>query len=157
MFVQLVNCCRSLAKLCPTLFPKFSCPSVSPGVCSNSCPASQCCHPAISFSVTPFSSCLQSFPTSGSFPVSWLFPSGGQSIGPSTSASVFPMNIQGRFPLELTGLISLLSKGLSRVFSSTTVLHCSVKLLVKMKIMGFFNMYYLCIWLHQVSVEARGI
>ena len=100
---------------------RLSCPSVSPGVCSNSCPASQCCHPAISFSVTPFSSCLQSFPTSGSFPVSWLFPSGGQSIGPSTSASVFPMNIQGRFPLELTGLISLLSKGLSRIFSSTTV------------------------------------
>ena len=102
------------------------------------------CHPAISFSLTPFSSCLQSFSASGSFPMSWLFPSGGQSIGPSTSASDFPMNIQGRFPLGLIGLISLLSKRLSRVFSSTTVLHCSIKFLVKMKIMSFFkNMYYL--------------
>ena len=69
----------------------------------------------------PFSSCLQSFPASGSFLMSQLFISGGQNIGASTSASVFPMNIQGWFPLGLTGLISLLAKGLSRVFSSTTV------------------------------------
>ena len=85
------------------------CPSVSPGVCSNSCPLSQWCHPTILLSVTPFSSCLQSFPASGSFPVSWLFASSGQSIGTSALASVLPMNIQGWFPLGLTGLISLQS------------------------------------------------
>ena len=89
--------------------------------CSNSCPQSQWCHPTISSFVTPFSSCPQSFPASRSFPVSRGFTSGGQSIGASALASVLPMNIQGRFPLGLTGLISLLSKGLSRVFSSTTV------------------------------------
>ena len=76
-------------------------------------------YPTISFSVTPFSSCIQSFPASGSFPVSWPFLLGGQSIGLSASASVLPMNIQRWFPLRLTGLIFLLSKGLSRVFSST--------------------------------------
>ena len=94
-------------------------PSGSPGVCSNSCPLSQWCHPTISSSVVPFSSCPQSFPASGSFPVSQTFASGGQSIG--ASASVLPMNSQGWFPLGLTGLISLLSKGLSRVFFSTTI------------------------------------
>ena len=92
----------------------------SPGVCSDSCPLSRWCHPSISSSVIPFS-CLQSFPASGSFLMSWLFSSGAQSIGASASASVFPMNIQGWFPLGLTGLISLLSKGVSRVFSNTTV------------------------------------
>ena len=86
---------------------------------SNSCPLSQWCHPNISSSVLPFF-CLQSFPASGSFPVSWLFPSGDQSTGASASASVFPMNTQDWFPLGCTGLI-LLSKGLSRVFSSTTI------------------------------------
>ena len=100
---------------------RLPCPSQSPGVCSNLCPLSQWCHPTISSSVTPFSSCPPSFPASGSFPLSQLFPWGGQSIGASASASVLPMNIQGWFPLELTGLISLQSKGLSRVFSSTTV------------------------------------
>ena len=95
------------------------CPSLSPWVCSNSCPLSQWCYPTILFSVTLLSSCHQSFPASGSFPISWLFTSGGQSIG--ASASVLPMNIQGWFPLGLTGLISVLSKGLSRVFSSTTI------------------------------------
>ena len=79
------------------------------------------CHPTISFSVIPVSSCLQSFPASGSFPTSQFFASGGQSIGISSSASVFPMNIQDWFPLRLTGLISLQSKRLSRVFSNTTV------------------------------------
>ena len=79
------------------------------------------CHPTISSSVIPFSSCPQSFPASGSFPMSWLFVSGGLSIGASASASVFPMNIQGWFPLGLTGLVSLQSKRLSRVFSSSTV------------------------------------
>ena len=94
-------------------------PSSSPRVCSNLCPLSQWCHPTISFSVTCLSSHSQSFPALGSFPMSWLFTSGGQSIGASTS--VLPMNIQGWFPLGLTSLISLLSKGLARVFSSTTV------------------------------------
>ena len=93
-------------------------PSPFPWVCSNSCPLSQWCHPAIASSVAPFSSCPQSFPASDSFPVSWLFTSGDLNI--VTSASVLPMNIQV-FPLGLTGLISLLSKGLSRVFSNTTV------------------------------------
>ena len=84
------------------------------------CPLSRWCHPTILSSVTPFS-CPQSFPVSGSFPISQLFTSGGQSIGASASPSVLPMNIPGWFPLELTGLISLLSKRLSRVFSRTSV------------------------------------
>ena len=96
-------------------------PSPSPGVCSNSCPSSQWCHPTVSSSVVPFSSCLQSFPTSESFPMSWPYTSGGQSIRASASVLVLPMNIQDWFLLGLTGLIFLLSKGLSRVFSSTTV------------------------------------
>ena len=95
--------------------------SLSPRVSSNSCPLSRCCHPSISSSVTPFSSCLQHFPASGSFPVSRLFASDGQSIGTLASASVPPMNIQGWFPLRWTGLVSLQFKGLSRVFSNTTV------------------------------------
>ena len=94
-------------------------PSPSPRTCSNSCLLSQWCHSTTSSSVVPFSFCLQSFPASGSFPVSWLFASGGQNIG--ASASVFLMNIQNWFPLELTGLISLLSKWLSRVFFGITV------------------------------------
>ena len=98
-----------------------SCPSPSPRVCSNSCPLSQWCHPTISSSLIPFFSCPQSFPTSGSFPISRLFASGSQSIGASASVSVLPMNIQGWFPLGLTDLISLQSKGLSRVFSNITV------------------------------------
>ena len=90
-------------------------------VCSNSCPLSWWCDLTISSSVVPFSSCLKSFPASGSFKMSQFFASGGQSIGVSASASVFPMNIQDWFPLGLTGLTSLQSKGLSRVFSNTTV------------------------------------
>ena len=97
------------------------CPSPAPGVHSNTCPSSQWCHPATSSSVIPFSSCLQSSPASGSFLMSQLFTSGGQSTGATTSASVLPMNIQDWFSLGLTGLISLQSKGLSRVFSNTTV------------------------------------
>ena len=97
------------------------CLSIAPGVCSNSCPLSQWCHLTISSSVTPFSSCPQSFLASVSFLVSQLFTSGGQSIVVSASASVLPINIQGWFSLGLTGLIFLLSKGLSRVFSSTSV------------------------------------
>ena len=100
---------------------RLPCPSPSPGVCSNSCPLSQWCHPTISSSVIPFSSCLQSFQVSVSFPMSQFFISGAQSIGVSASASVLPMNIQDWFPLGWTGWISLLSKRLSRVFSNTTV------------------------------------
>ena len=98
---------------------KLSCSSPSPGVCPSSCPLNWWCHPTISSSVTLFFFCLQSFPVLESFSMSWLFPSGGQSIG--TSASVLPMSIQGLFPVGLTDLISLLSKGLSRVLSNTTV------------------------------------
>ena len=97
------------------------CLSPTPGAYSNSCPLSRWCHPTISSSVIPFSSHLQSFSASESFQMSQFFASGGQSIGISASASVLPMNIQDWFPLEWTGWISLQSKGLSRVFSNTTV------------------------------------
>ena len=112
---------------CPTLWPhglqhtRLPCPSPSPRVCSDSCPLSQWCHPTISSSVIPFSSHLQSFPSSGSFPMSQLFTSGGQSIVASASASVLPRNIQGWFPFGLTGWISVKSKGFSRDFSNNTV------------------------------------
>ena len=97
------------------------CPSPTPRLYSNSCPSSRWYHPAISSSVIPFSSCPQSLPTSGSFPMSQLFSWGGQSIGVSASASVLPMNTQDWPPLGWTGWIALQSKGLSRVFSNTTV------------------------------------
>ena len=100
---------------------RLLCLSPTPRAYSNSCPSSQWCHPTVSSSVIPFFSCLQSFPGSGSFQMSWLIASGGQSIWTSPSASVLPMCIQGWFPWGLTGLISLLSKGLSRVFSNTTI------------------------------------
>ena len=100
---------------------RLPCPSPSPGTSSNSCPLSQWYHPTISSSVTPFSSYPQSFPASGSFPMSQFFPSGGRSIGVSASTSVLPMNTQTWSPLGWTGWISLQSKGLSRVFSNTTV------------------------------------
>ena len=118
----------SVIQSCPTLcnphglqHARPPCPSPTPRVYSNSCPLSPWCHPAISSSVIPFSSCLQSFPASGSFQISQFFTSGGQSIGVSASASVLPMNIQDWFPLGWTGWISLQSKGLSRVFHNTTV------------------------------------
>ena len=98
---------------------RLPCPFPFPRVCPSSCPLNWWCHPTISSSVALFSSCLQSFPASGSFPMSQLFVSGSQSIG--VSASVFPMSIQGWFPLELTSLIFLLSKGFSRIFLSPTV------------------------------------
>ena len=122
-----MSCCCSVIKLCLTLrtngiqHTRLPCPSPSPRVCSNSCALSQWCHPTISFSVIPFSSCLQSFPASGSFSVNWLFTSGGHRVGASALASVLPMNMQGWFSLRLTGLNSLQSTGLSRVFSNTTV------------------------------------
>ena len=115
----------SVAQLCLTLCDPMNhrppCPSQTPGVYSNSCPSSRWCHPAISSSVVPFSSCPQSLPASGSFPMSQLFASGGQSIGVSASASVLQMNTQDWSPLGWTGWISLQSRGLSRVFSNTTV------------------------------------
>ena len=118
-------CCGSAAKSCSTLCklvdssPTVFCPSLSPRLCSNSCPLSQWCYLTISSSATHFSFCLPSFSVSGSFPMSQPYASDGQNIG--ASASILPMNIQGWFPLGLTGLIFLQSKGLSRVFSSTTV------------------------------------
>ena len=117
----------SVTQSCPTLGPhglqhaRPPCPLPTPRVYSNSCPLSQWCHPIISSSVVPFSSCLQSFPGLGSFPMSKFFTSSGQSIGVSVSASVLPMNIQDWFPLGWTGWISLQSKGLLRVSSNTTV------------------------------------
>ena len=100
---------------------RLPCPSPTPRACSNSCPLSWWCQQSMSSSVTPFSSFPQSFPASGSFPMSRFFTSSGQVIGVSALALVLPVNIQDWFPLGWTGLISLLSKGLSRVFSSTTV------------------------------------
>ena len=117
----------SVAQSCPTLWPHESqharppCSSPTPEVHSNSCSSSRWCHLAISSSVTHFSSCPQSLPASGSFPMSQLFAWGHQSIGVSASASVLPVNTQDWSPLEWPGWISLQSKGLSRVFSNTTV------------------------------------
>ena len=110
--------CDPMNRSTPGLPP---CSSPTPGVYPNSCPLSQWCHPTISSSVVPFSSCLQYFPASGSFLTSQFFTSGSWSIRVSASASVLLMNIQDLFPLGWTGSISLLSKGLSRVFSNTTV------------------------------------
>ena len=111
------------------------CPSPTLRVYSNSCPLSRWCHPTISSSVVPFS-CLQSFPASGSFQMSQFFASGGQSIGVSASASVLPMSAQDWFPLGWTGWISLLSKGLSRVFSKphfkSSILQCSAFFIVQL-------------------------
>ena len=113
---------------CVWLFPiprtaacRLPCPSPSPWACLNSCPLSWWCHPPISCSVIPCSSCIQSFPASGSFQMNQFFTSGGQSIGALASASVLPVNNQDWSPLWWTGLISLLSKGLSKVFSNTSV------------------------------------
>ena len=117
----------SVAQSCQTLRPlglkhiRFPCPSPTPRAYSNSCPLSRWCHPIISASVVRFSSCLQSFPASGSFQMSQVFASSGQSIGVSASTSVLPVNTQDWSPLGWTGWISLQSKGLSRVFSNTTV------------------------------------
>ena len=127
----MVYCCHcSIIKSFLTLFwpyglpyARLPCPSLSPGVCSNSCPLNWWCYLTISSSATPFFSCLQSFPAPGSFPVMQLFTLGGQRFGPSALASVLPMNIQGRFSLGLTGLIFLQSKGLSRFFNTTVQKH----------------------------------
>jgi len=123
---------------------KLPCPSPSPWVCLNSCPLNQWCHPTVSSSATPFSSCPQSCLASASFPMSWLFTSGGQRIGASASATVLPKDIQGWFPLGLTGLVFLLSRGLSRVFSSTIV--------QKHQFFGaqpsLWSNSHICTWLH---------
>ena len=116
-----------------------SCPSLSPGVCSSSCPLSWWFYLTISSSATSFFSCLQSFPESGSLPINWLFASGVQNIG--ASASVFPMNIQGWFPLGLTGLISLIVQGtlkslLQHHSSKVSILWCSAFIMVQ------FSHYY---------------
>ena len=114
--VQLLSCVWLFAQ-----HARLPCPSPTPRVHPNPCPLNQWCHPTISSSVMPFSSCPQSFPASGSFPMSQLFAWGGQSIGVSASTLVLPMNTQDWSPSEWTGWISLQSKGLSRVFSNTTV------------------------------------
>ena len=103
--------------------PRPPCPAPTPGIYPNSCPLIRWCHPTISSSVVPFSSCLKSFPASGSFQMSQLFTSDGQKIGVSASTSVLPMNTQDWFPLGWTGWISLQSKGLSRVFNTTVQKH----------------------------------
>ena len=118
--VQSLSCVWLFATPWKLQHARLPCLSLSPGVCSNSCPLSQWCHLTISSSVIPFS-CLQSFPALRSFPMSQFFTSGGQSIGASASASVLPMTMQDWFLLEFICLISLLSKGLSRLFSNTTV------------------------------------
>ena len=123
-YIQSVQFSRSVVS--DSLWPRglqytrLPCPSPTPRACSNSCPLNWWCHTTISSSVVPFSSCLQSFPAWGSFPMSQFFASGGQRFGVSALASVFPMNIQDWFPIGLTGLISLLSRGFSRDFSSST-------------------------------------
>ena len=142
----------SVAQSCLNLWPhglqqaRIPCPSPTPRAYSSSCLLSQWCHPTISSSVIPFSSLLQSFPASGSFQMTQFFASSGQSIGISASASVLPMNIQGWFPSGLTGLI-LLSKGLSIVFSSTTIW--------KHKFFGpqppLWYSSHICIWLLEKS------
>jgi len=119
------------------------CPSPTPGVHSNSHPSSRRCHPAISSSVVPFSSCPQSLPASGSFPMSQLFAWRGQSTGISALASFLPKNTQDWFPLEWTGWISLQSKGLSRVFSNTIIplhthTHTHTHTHIYMLVLGFF-------------------
>ena len=119
--VQLLSRLRLFATLCKSQHTRPPSPSLTPRVYSNSWPSSQWCHPTISSFVVPFSSCLQTLPASGSFPMSQLFTSGGQSTGVSASASVLPVNTQDWSPSGWTGWISLQSKGLSRVFSNIIV------------------------------------
>ena len=139
---EIARCCYLVTKQCLTLWDptrllqhtRLLCPSLSSGVCSDSCPLSQWCHPTVSSSAVPFYFCLQSFPASGSFPMSWLFASGGRNIGASASASVLPMNIQDWFPLGWTGLISLQSKEslLQHHSSETSILQCSAFFMVQL-------------------------
>ena len=135
LLVQLLSRVQFFVTLHGLQHARLPCPSPSPGVCSNSCPLSWWCHPTTSSSVTPFFSCPQSFPTSGSFPMNQLFPSCGQNIGVSALASVLSMSVWGWFPLVLIGWISLLSKGLSRVLqhhiSKASILWCSAFFMVQ--------------------------
>ena len=124
---------------------RHQCPSATPGVYSNLCPLSPCCHPTISSSVIPFSSCLQSSPASGPFPMSQLFTSGGQSI--RVSASVLPTNIQDWFPLGWSGWISFQSKGLSSIFSNNTV----------QKHQFFGTQLYIHIYLHIIDLIFNSV
>ena len=150
------DCCRccSVGKSCPTLQPRglqqarLLCPPLSPWVCSDSCLLSCWCYLVITSSATPLFFCLQSFPALESFPMSWLFASGSQSIG--ASASVLPMNIQGQLPLRMTGLISSKSKGLSRVFSSTKFesINFSVLGLLYGPTITFIHDYWKKLWLY---------
>ena len=119
--VQLGSCVRLSLRPHGLQHARLPCPSPTPGAYSNSCPTSRWCPPTISSSVIPFSSHLQSFPASGSFQMNQFFTTGSQSIGVSASTSVLLMNIRDWFPLGLTGLIFLQTKGLSRIFSNTTV------------------------------------
>ena len=121
----------------------------SPGACSNSCLSNQWCHPTISSSVVPFSSCLQSLPASGSFPMSQFFTSGGQSVGASASASVFPMNIQGWFPLPLTGLISFQSKESGETLKSL-LQHYSSKASILWHLASLWSNSHIHTWLLEI-------
>ena len=162
----LIAVVQSLSRISNSLPPqrlqhtRLPCPLLSPGVCSNSCPMSWWCHPTISSSATPFSSCLQSFLASGSFPMSQLFASSGQSIGTLASVSVLPMNSQGWFPLRLTGLISLLSKGLFKSLlqhhnSKASILWHSAFLMVQLShpymIGNSNNFIFLPVWTSSFS------
>ena len=139
-------------------YARLPCPSPTPRAYANLCPLSQWCHPTISSSVVSFSSRLQSFPTSGSFPMSQFFSAGGQNIGVSASASVLPMNIQDWFPLGWTGWVSLLSKVLSRVFSSPTVqkhqfFSAQLSLTLEEAFPALFNLNYLNFYWHIVNLQ----
>ena len=118
-FSSVAQSCLTLCDPWTAQHTRLPCLSPTPGTCSNPCPLSRWCHPTISSSVIPFSSCLQSFPAAGSFPMSQFFTSGGQSTGVSASASVLPKNTQDCFPLGLTGWTSLQPKGFSKIFSNT--------------------------------------
>ena len=132
-------------------------PSPSPGVCSNSCPLNQWCHPTLSSTVAPFPSCLLSFPASVSFPINHFFASDGQRIGASASASVLPINIQGWFPVGLTGLI-LLSKGLSSLIQHKTLelfdspIYFFLQYFSVMFIFYFFNLLAICLIIYTVNL-----
>ena len=155
-----ISCC-SVTKSCPTLCDPMDCSM--PGfpvlhylsVCSNSCPLSQWCHPTISSSVISLSSCPQSFLASGSFPMSRLFASGGQSIEAPASESVLPVNIQGWFPLGLTGFISLQSQRLSSIFSHTSLLNYNFIWCFWHQIFGTLP---ICLMIkHHLTPMAQGI
>ena len=163
---KVMQCTPASGTPTPTLQPhglqltRLLCLSLSPRVCSNSCPLSQWYHPTISSSVTLFSFCLPSFPASGSFPMSRLFASGGQSIGASTSASIHPMNIQDLFPLGWTGLISLQSKGLSRVFSSTksnNMVNSTLLLFNCWEIVVSHSSQHTAFWLKNYSQDGKSV